>query len=127
MPERATPYDGLTPDCVLDALDSVDVHGDGRLLALNSFENRVYQVWREDAPPVVAKFYRPSRWTDAQIMEEHAFVAELVARDVPAVAPLAREGVTLHAFDGFGFAVYPRCGGRAPELDRPDTLTRIGR
>jgi len=127
MPERATPYDGLTPDRVLDALDSVDVHGDGRLLALNSFENRVYQVWREDAPPVVAKFYRPSRWTDAQIMEEHAFVAELVARDVPAVAPLAREGVTLHAFDGFGFAVYPRCGGRAPELDRPDTLTRIGR
>ena len=89
------PYDGLTPDRVLDALDSVGIRGDGRLLALNSYENRVYQVWRDDAPPVVAKFYRPARWTDAQILEEHAFVAALVEREVPAVPAieLARSDV----------------------------------
>ena len=77
---RAPPYAGLTPDCVLDALDSVGIRGDGRLLALNSYENRVYQVWRDDEPPVVAKFYRPARWTDDAILEEHALVDELAAR-----------------------------------------------
>src|SRR3954471_9891436 len=92
----AAPYDGLSPDRILDALDSVGIRGDGRLLALNSFENRVYQVWRDDAPPVVVKFYRPARWTDAQIREEHAFVAELSEREVPAVSPLALGASTLH-------------------------------
>jgi Ser/Thr protein kinase RdoA (MazF antagonist) len=121
------PYAGLTPDCVLDALDSVGVHGDGRLLALNSYENRVYQVWREDAAPVVAKFYRPARWTDAQIHEEHAFAAELVAADVPAVAPLGFDGRTLHRLGEFRFALFARHGGRAPELDRRDTLVQLGR
>ena len=121
------PYAGLTPDCVLDALDSVGIRGDGRLLALNSYENRVYQAWRDDAPPVVAKFYRPGRWSDAQILEEHALIAELVAADVPAVAPLAIADRTLHAFAGFRFAVFPRHGGRAPELDRRDTLEQLGR
>src|SRR4029079_7406028 len=100
------PYDGLTPDCVLDALDTVGIRGDGRLLALNSYENRVYQVWRDDAPPVVAKFYRPARWSDAQIAEEHAFVAELDAEEVPAVPALVLRGRTLNAFEGFRFAVY---------------------
>jgi Ser/Thr protein kinase RdoA (MazF antagonist) len=123
----SAPYDGLTPDRVLDALDSVGVRGDGRLLALNSYENRVYQVYRDDAPPVVAKFYRPARWTDAQILEEHAFVAALAAREVPAVPPLVLGGSTLNAFAGFRFAVYARCGGRAPELERRDTLVRLGR
>src|SRR6266550_4191832 len=123
----AAPYDGLSPDRILDALESVGVRGDGRLLALNSYENRVYQVWRDDAPPVVAKFYRPARWTDAQIHEEHAFVADLVEREIPAVPALQLSGSTLNAFEGFRFAVYTRFGGRAPELDRRDTLVRIGR
>jgi Ser/Thr protein kinase RdoA (MazF antagonist) len=121
------PYAGLTPDCVLDALDSVGVRGDGRLLALNSYENRVYQAWRDDEAPVVAKFYRPLRWTDAQIIEEHALAAELVEAGVPAVAPLAFDGRTLHDFGGFRFAVFARHGGRAPELDRRDTLVKLGR
>ncbi|HET9047006.1 MAG TPA: serine/threonine protein kinase, partial [Casimicrobiaceae bacterium] len=120
------PYAGLTPDRVLDALDSVGVRGDGRLLALNSYENRVYQAWRDDAAPVVAKFYRPDRWSDAEIAEEHAFVAELADSEVPAVPPLMLQGRTLHAFEGFRFSVYERRGGRAPELDRRDTLVRLG-
>ena len=123
----APPYAGLTPDRVLDALDGVGIRGDGRLLSLNSYENRVYQVWRDDAPPVVAKFYRPARWSDAQIAEEHAFVSELAEAEVPAVAPLLLGGATLHASDGFRFAVFDRRGGRAPELDDRDTLVRIGR
>ena len=122
-----TPYAGLTPDCVLDALDGVGIRGDGRLLALNSYENRVYQVWRDDAPPVVAKFYRPARWSDAQILEEHALLAELVAADVPAVAPLAIDERTLHAFAGYRFSVFPRHGGRAPELEQRITLEQLGR
>ena len=122
------PYAGLTPDCVLDALDSVGIKGDGRLLALNSYENRVYQVWTDDGPRVVAKFYRPARWTDAQILEEHAFVAELAERDIPVVAPLpVADGATLHAFNGFRFAVYPQHGGRAPELEDRATLEWMGR
>lgn len=121
------PYAALDPDAVLDALDSVGIRGDGRLLALNSYENRVYQVWREDAPPVVTKFYRPGRWTDGQIDEEHAFVAELDQAEVPVVAPMACNGRTLNACKGFRFAVYPRRGGRAPELEDRATLTWIGR
>jgi len=121
------PYAGLTPDRVLDALDSVGIRGDGRLLALNSYENRVYQVWRDDAAPVVAKFYRPARWSDAQIAEEHEFLAELDEAEVPVVPPLALDGTTLHAFEGFRFAVFERRGGRAPELDDRETLKRIGR
>jgi Ser/Thr protein kinase RdoA (MazF antagonist) len=122
------PYAGLTPDCVLDALESAGWHGDGRLLALNSYENRVYQVWRDVAPPLVAKFYRPGRWTDAQILEEHAFVAELAGREIPVVPALATaDGRTLHAHRGFRFAVYDRRGGRAPELDDRHTLGWLGR
>ncbi len=133
--ERAdAPYAGLTPDRVLDALDSVGIRGDGRLLSLNSYENRVYQVWVDGSVPtleattIVAKFYRPQRWTDAQILEEHAFVAELVEHEIPVVAPLALgPGKTINAFEGFRFSVYPKCPGRAPELDSPDTLEWIGR
>ncbi len=123
----AHPYSGLTPDAVLDALESAGVRGDGRLLALNSYENRVYQVYLEEGPPVVAKFYRPARWTDAQILEEHGFALELAEREIPVVAPLELEGRTLHESGGFRFAVYPRRGGRMPELDDPDTLEWIGR
>ena len=126
--DPAVPYAGLTPDTVLNALESVGLRADGRLLALNSYENRVYQVGMEEGPPVVAKFYRPARWSDAQILEEHAFVLELAERELPVVAPQALAGgVTLHAFAGFRFAVYPRRGGRAPELDDPDTLEWMGR
>jgi len=127
MAAAAHPYAALTPDVVLDALDGIGLRGDGRLLALGSYENRVYQLWIEDAAPVVAKFYRPGRWSDAQILEEHAFVAELEAREIPAVAPLVRNGATLHAHGGFRFAVYPRCGGRAPELEDAATLEWTGR
>jgi Ser/Thr protein kinase RdoA (MazF antagonist) len=122
------PYADLTPDRVLDALDGVGLRGDGRLLALNSYENRVYQVYLEDDAPVVAKFYRPGRWSDAQIAEEHAFVAALAEREIPVVGPLALAGGrTLHGFAGFRFAVYPKHGGRAPELDARDTLEWMGR
>ena len=126
------PFDHLTPQAVLDALDAVGVRGDGRLLQLNSYENRVFQVMLEDGGAVVAKFYRPGRWTDAQIAEEHAFAAELQAAEVPVVAPLPLEdGRTLaHAtLDGqpFRLAVYPRRAGHGPELDQPDTLRWLGR
>jgi Ser/Thr protein kinase RdoA (MazF antagonist) len=112
---------------VLDAVDSVGLHGDGRLLALNSYENRVYQVGRDEGEPVVVKFYRPARWSDAAILEEHAFVAELVEREIPVVPAMTIDGRTLHEFDGFRFAVFPRRGGRAPELGDPNTLEWMGR
>src|SRR5690606_19017886 len=123
------PYARLTPDRMLDALESVGLRGDGRFIALNSYENRVYQVSLEDGRTLVAKFYRPQRWSDAQIREEHEFVADLAEREIPVVAPMALDeaGATLASFDGYRFAVYPRRGGRAPELDDPDTLERIGR
>ena len=132
------PYAELTPDCVLDALSSIGLSGDGRLLSLNSYENRVYQVWLDDGAPtgglpvlassVVAKFYRPHRWSDAQIAEEHAFVSELAALEIPVVAPFQLAGkTTMAAFRGFRFAVYPRCGGRAPELEDRSTLEWMGR
>ena len=121
------PFSELSPDCVLDALDSVGLRGDGRLLALNSYENRVYQVGIEDGLPLVAKFYRPQRWSDAAILEEHAFVAELVEREIPVVPALALGGATLHSFKDFRFAVFPKHGGRAPELEDRATLEWIGR
>jgi len=122
------PFAELTPEVVLDALDSVGLRGDGRILALNSYENRVYQVAMEDGPPCVAKFYRPQRWTDAQILEEHGFVRELAEREIPVVAPPAfAGGSTLSAFAGFRFAVYPKCGGRAPELEDRATREWLGR
>src|SRR5471030_893299 len=121
------PYSALNPECVLDALDSIGLRGDGRLLGLNSYENRVYQVGIEDDKPLVVKFYRPGRWSDAAILEEHAFVAELVEREIQVVPALTVNGSTLHQFDGFRFAVFERHGGRAPELGDPATLEWIGR
>lgn len=128
-------YADLTPPQVLAALDAVGLRGDGRILQLNSYENRVFQVFLEDGRAVVAKFYRPGRWRDAQILEEHAFALELAAAEVPVVAPLqldvadaaARvDGGTLAHFEGHRFAVAPRCAGREPELDDPEVLRRIG-
>ena len=116
------PYARLTPDLVLDAVSAAGLRPDGRLLGLNSYENRVYQVWLEDNSAVVAKFYRPERWSDAQIGEEHAFAQELAEREVPVVAPLH----SLRHAD-FRVAIYPRRGGRTPDLDNPKTLEWIGR
>ena len=120
-------FESLTPDVVMDALASVGLYGDGRLLALSSYENRVYQLHLEDGPAVVAKFYRPKRWSEAQILEEHAFSAELMAAEIPVIGPLVLSGSTLHHFGGFIFSVSPSRGGRAPELDDPDVLEWIGR
>jgi len=124
-------FETLTPDLVLDALETVGLRGDGRLTALSSYENRVYQVQLEDGTSVVAKFYRPERWTEAQILEEHAFAAELMAFEVPAIGPLVLpqpdHGTTLHQFGGFAFSVSPRRGGRPPELDDGEVLEWIGR
>ena len=121
------PYARLTPDVVLNALEDVGLRCDGRLLALNSYENRVYQVGQEDGPPLVAKFYRPGRWSNPQILEEHAFALELAEAEVPVVAPLAFDGTTLLESGGFRVAIYPRQGGRAPELDDSAALEWIGR
>ena len=123
----APPYAGLTPATVLDALDSLGLRADGRLLALNSYENRVYQVWMEEGLPVVTKFYRPARWSSAAILEEHAFTAELAERELPVVTATAIGGQVLHEFQGFRFAVFPKRGGRAPELEDPKTLEWMGR
>jgi Ser/Thr protein kinase RdoA (MazF antagonist) len=117
----------LTPDLVLDALDGVGLRCNGRQLALNSYENRVYQAWLDEGPPVVVKFYRPGRWSDAAILEEHAFTEELRERELPVVAATALAGKTLHEYRGFRFSVFPRRGGRAPELEDPDTLEWMGR
>lgn len=121
------PYSLLTPDTVLDALGSIGLSGDGRLLALNSYENRVYQAGMENGPPLIVKFYRPARWTDAAILEEHAFTAALAGREIPVVPALTIGGDTLHKFDGFRFSVFARHGGRAPELGSRDTLEWMGR
>jgi len=125
------PYATLTPDAVLDALESIGLVGDGRLIALNSYENRVYQIWLDEGqdhgPVVVAKFYRPERWSEAAILEEHAFSLELAQREIPVVAPLQLNGATLHAHAGFRFALFPRLGGRTPEFDHGDTLEWMGR
>ncbi|MFZ2524829.1 MAG: serine/threonine protein kinase [Candidatus Ferrigenium altingense] len=121
------PFSALTPDAVLDALDSIGLRSDGRLLALNSYENRVYQAGMEDGPPLVVKFYRPARWPDAAILEEHAFVALLAEREIPVVPALVIDSRTLHAFNGFRFSVFAKHGGRAPELDDCDTLEWMGR
>jgi Ser/Thr protein kinase RdoA (MazF antagonist) len=126
-PTAGHPYQALTPDVVQDALASIGLYGDGRQMALSSYENRVYQLHLEDGQVVVAKFYRPKRWSQAQILEEHAFSAELMAAEIPVIGPLVLQGQTLHHFGGFAFSVCPSRGGRTPELDDPDVLEWVGR
>jgi len=125
------PFAGLTPDAALNALDEIGLRTTGQLLPLNSFENRVFQIGVEDDAGksgfLVAKFYRPGRWSDAQIAEEHEFTAELAAHEIPSVPPLLLAGRTLHHAGGFRCAVFPRRGGRAPNLDDRSVLERIGR
>jgi len=127
MTDDATPFAGLSPDLVLDSVESLGLSTDGRLLAMNSYENRVYQVGIDDGLPVIVKFYRPGRWSDAAILEEHSFTQELVEREIPAVSPECIAGSTLHELGGFRFSVTLRRGGRAPELDDPNVLKWIGR
>jgi Ser/Thr protein kinase RdoA (MazF antagonist) len=121
------PYARLTPDLVIQAVERAGFVPDGRVLALNSYENRVYQVGLEEATPVVVKFYRPRRWTRAAILEEHAFALELAAAEIPIVAPLVLGGETLLEADGYPYAVYPRRGGRWPDLDTADDRVLMGR
>ncbi len=121
------PYARLDPAAVIDAVEALGLPCDGRVLALNSFENRVYRVGLENAEPVVAKFYRPGRWSDAAILEEHAFADELVAAELPVVAPLRFAGISLHHHGGFRMALFPLRGGRAPEAGDRDTLRQLGR
>lgn len=121
-------FAGLTPELVLDAVESSGMRSDGRLLALNSYENRVYQIGMEDSAPVVAKFYRPLRWSDSAIEEEHDFVNELLAHEIPVVPPLpAADGSGLRHYLGYRFALFGRQGGRAPEAGDPATLEWLGR
>jgi Ser/Thr protein kinase RdoA (MazF antagonist) len=124
---RDAPYAQLSPEAVLDALEAVGYRCDGRLLALNSYENRVYQIGIDEGDPVVAKFYRPGRWSDAAIGEEHAFALELAAQEIPVVAPIVQDGVSLHTHSGFRYAVFPRRGGRWPELGTADDREWVGR
>jgi Ser/Thr protein kinase RdoA (MazF antagonist) len=121
------PFFDLAPDRVLDAIESLGTRCDGRLLQLNSFENRVYQVWLEDGNQRVVKFYRPGRWSDEAIFEEHAFSLELADQEIPVVPPLTFDRCTLHHHEGHRFALFAKQGGRTPELDREETLEWLGR
>ncbi|MDO3386748.1 serine/threonine protein kinase [Gilvimarinus sp. SDUM040013] len=121
------PYEKLTPDLVMDAVEHLDYTCDARVFALNSYENRVYQVGIEDQVPLIAKFYRPERWSDEQILEEHRFSQALFDLGVSVVPPTRLDDVSLHTFSGFRFALYPRQGGHAPTLDNFDHLLSLGR
>ncbi len=124
------PYANLTPACLLDAVETTGLRCDGRLTALNSYENRVYQMWLQSSDAgesVVAKFYRPRRWSRAAILEEHAYALELAAAELPVVAPMSLQGRTLHEHAGFLLALYPRQGGRTPEFEDDETLHWLGR
>lgn len=123
----AIPYERLSPDVVFDATERLGFRCNGRILALASYENRVYQIGIDDGEFVVAKFYRPERWPRDAILEEHAFSLELAAAEIPVVAPLAFEGRTLHAHEGYLYAIFPRRGGRWPELERREERNWMGR
>lgn len=126
--DSAHPFERLTPSFLLDAIESKGYWCDGRTFPLNSYENRVYQVGIEEKEPLIAKFYRPERWSEAQILEEHQFSYELAEQELPVVTPLKdEEGQSLFHYDGFMFALFPRRGGHAPELDNLDNLFTMGR
>jgi len=122
-----TDYAGLTPDTLLDAVEECGYQSDGRFIALNSYENRVYQVGIEDDVPVIAKFYRPCRWSNESIREEHDFAIELAAQEIPIVPPLLINASTLHTHKGYRFSLYRRHGGHWPELGTQGEREWIGR
>lgn len=120
-------FAALSPDTIIHAVESQGLVCNAQVFALNSYENRVYQIGIEDQPPLIGKFYRPERWRDEQIIEEHEFTLELAANEIPVVAPLLFNGQTLLHFEQYRFALYPRQGGRTPELDNRDHLRWLGR
>ena len=127
-PASSHPFDTLTPDVILDAVEQHGWQTSGHFLALNSYENRVYQIGIEDEAPIIAKFYRPGRWTNAQILEEHSFTAELLDQELPVVPPLPdADGQTLFEHGDFRFSLFPRRGGHAPPLDDESCLESMGR
>ncbi|MBF0182879.1 MAG: serine/threonine protein kinase [Magnetococcales bacterium] len=125
--EEQTPYQHLTPDTILHAVEAVGFPCNGTLLALNSYENRVYQIGIDDGAPLIGKFYRSGRWSDAAIREEHHFCLELQEQELPVIAPLRLNGNTLFTHQGYRFALYPRQGGRPAELDNTEHLEQLGR
>lgn len=127
MQNNQTPYANLTPQIILEAVESLGFSCNGTLNALNSYENRVYQLGLDDKAPVIVKFYRPNRWTRTTILEEHAFAQELAAHEIPVIAPMAINGESLHQYQEFQFAMFPRHGGRALELDNDEQLQWMGR
>jgi len=126
--EQADPYSNLSPDDILNAIELAGYRCDGRVFALNSYENRVYQIGIEDENPVIAKFYRTNRWSNGAIQEEHDFTTLLAGEEIPVVAPIRdAQGLSLLQAGAFRFALYPRVGGRTPELDNPEHLLQLGR
>ena len=122
------PFSALEPSFILQAIENNGYTCDGRVLALNSYENRVYQIGVEDNDPIIAKFYRPDRWTTEQIQEEHNFCFEMVDAELPVVAPMRNHaGVSIFTYGNYRFSLFPRKGGRAPELDNEDNLYTLGR
>ena len=121
------PYANLTPELILQALEQIGLQPSGSLLALNSYENRVYQAELDEKEFVVVKFYRPGRWSDAAILEEHGFAFELAEQEIPVITPIIFAGQTLLEYGGYRYAVFPRRGGRWPELENKDNLTLLGR
>ena len=121
------PYDNLTPDIILDAIESIGFEVSGSLFPLNSYENRVYQIGLNDESDLIAKFYRPHRWSDAMILEEHAFSFELAENDIPVIAPININDKSLFMYEGYRFAIFPKRGGRSPELDNDEHLKWLGR
>lgn len=126
MTDAPPPYARLTPDLVLDAIESLGFVSDARVFPLNSYENRVYQVGIEDQQPLIAKFYRPNRWSEEQILEDHQFSQQLADVEVPVVPPIMQQGKTLFHYQGYPFSLYTRRGGHAPELDNDDVLYVLG-
>jgi Ser/Thr protein kinase RdoA (MazF antagonist) len=122
-----TPYANLNPNVILNAIESAGFRCSGSLFALNSYENRVYQIGIEDGEPLIAKFYRPGRWSDAAILEEHSFALELMALEIAVVAPIVTDNKTLHHYEEFRFSLFPRKGGRTLEVDNPEHLEWMGR
>ena len=128
MDQDKVPFQHLSPDVVLNALAAQGYVCDGTFIALNSYENRVYQIGLDDADPLVVKFYRPGRWSDEAILEDHAFNLEMVENEIPIVPPVQDEqGQTLHEFEGYRFSIFLRKGGRWPELENSENLQWIGR
>lgn len=127
MSDNKQPFYELKPNTVIDAVESIGYLSDGRIMALNSYENRVYQVGLDESEPLIAKFYRPQRWADEQIGEEHRFMAQLVEQDLSVVAPIKSDtGQTLFSYDDYRFSLFVRKGGRAPELEDPEHLFQLG-